>query len=78
MPIDERNPKQGVTHSTPLAHEKSEKQAAAHQAVDILHEISTILVRVHSTPEDGWSRFSDRVGTRTAISTGAPCQSAYP
>ncbi|KAH8906595.1 hypothetical protein BR93DRAFT_927436 [Coniochaeta sp. PMI_546] len=38
MPIDDRAPKQG----TPLA-DKTEKQAAAHQAVDILHEISTIL-----------------------------------
>lgn len=40
MPTDDRAPKQG----TPLA-DKTEKQAAAHQAVDILHEISTILVR---------------------------------
>ncbi|OIW27950.1 hypothetical protein CONLIGDRAFT_716334 [Coniochaeta ligniaria NRRL 30616] len=38
MPKDDRTPK-----GTPLATEKAEKQAAAHQAVDILHEISTIL-----------------------------------
>ena len=30
--------------------ERSEKQAAAQQAVDILHEISTILVRHFFTP----------------------------
>lgn len=29
----------------PAADERQEKQAAAQQAVDILHEISTILVR---------------------------------
>ncbi len=41
MPIDDRAPKQ----APPPAADKTEKQAAAHQAVDILHEISTILVR---------------------------------
>ncbi|KAB5582662.1 mitotic-spindle organizing gamma-tubulin ring associated-domain-containing protein [Coniochaeta sp. 2T2.1] len=37
MPTDDRNPR-----GTPAV-DKTEKQAAAHQAVDILHEISTIL-----------------------------------
>jgi mitotic-spindle organizing protein 1 len=40
MPKDDRAPKQGTALP-----DKAEKQAAAHQAVDILHEISTILVR---------------------------------
>jgi hypothetical protein len=39
---DDRNPK--AAKGTPQP-DKAEKQAAAHQAVDILHEISTILVR---------------------------------
>lgn len=41
MPRDDRIPKQAG--GTPVP-DKAEKQAAAHQAVDILHEISTILV----------------------------------
>ncbi|KAJ9131054.1 hypothetical protein NKR19_g9650 [Coniochaeta hoffmannii] len=39
---DARAPKGGAQSGTPQP-DKAEKQAAAHQAVDILHEISTIL-----------------------------------
>ncbi|KAB5585903.1 mitotic-spindle organizing gamma-tubulin ring associated-domain-containing protein [Coniochaeta sp. 2T2.1] len=44
MPADDR-----TTRGTPAV-DKTEKQAAAHQAVDILHEISTILVWAFTFP----------------------------